>query len=79
METIRVGELVAEFMEQVEQTYGEDAEVEDAIVLAAIRVPSEDGEGVRQHTSVRCTSDSPVIQAGLLAWGKDAIMAPDSE
>lgn len=74
MDTQRLGQLMAEFMESAEaEDYPEGTEVDEALILATISVP--DGDGHRQHIRVRCTSESPVVQAGLIAWGEDAVMA----
>jgi hypothetical protein len=73
VDTQTLGALAAEFMEQVEENYGEDAEVDEAIILATVRVTDDEGI-VRQNMSVRCTNESPVVQAGLVAWGKDTVM-----
>lgn len=73
MDTQRIGQLAAEFLEQVEEKHGEDAEVEDAIIVPAITVPDGEG-GSYQHISIRSTTKSRVVQTGLLAWGDDMVM-----
>lgn len=66
-----LGELAAQFIDQVEEVYGDGAEVEDALFIASIR-HGEGGE--RQDVSLRCTSDSAIVQLGLARWAVDTVL-----
>lgn len=46
IEAAPLAELVAEFIDELEAEYGEDAELADAVVIVEVRHKDEDGDPV---------------------------------
>lgn len=70
MDGQKVGMLTMKLLASIEKHYGEDAEIEEAILVVAARAPiEEDGERI-VGTFVDCTNPRDYIKLGLLHEGR---------
>jgi hypothetical protein len=75
IDTSRVGELVAEQMQAIEEDFTDEAvEIVDAVIVTEVRSP----DGLCR-TRVRCTSPSAPVMVGLLHLAIRASMNPTAE
>jgi hypothetical protein len=61
-----LGPITADLMDKIESQYPEGAKVASAIVVAQVEYEIEDGS-TASALEWFCSSESPVIQAGLLS------------
>jgi len=73
VDTHPIGQLIADVMETLEQTYGENAELGIFAIVAEINIEDEDSPGVT-HIIYRCNDNRTWIQAGLFEAAKVAAM-----
>lgn len=60
-----LGQLVAEFMEDIERDYGEDAELQDAVICIEVRSIDEDDEPLSTVES-RSLEERNTVAIGIL-------------
>lgn len=74
LDTTALGSATADLMQKIEDVYGDDAEILDAIVIAEVSFKDEGDD----CTAVEywCTSPRSVIQAGLLSICHEAEASP---
>lgn len=77
VDTHPIGNLVAEVMDEIEETYGENASLGIFAIVAEINVEDEDSLGVT-HVIYRCNDNRTWIQAGLFEAARHAAMNPTS-
>jgi len=78
VDTHPIGQLIADVMETLEQTYGENAELGIFAIVAEINIEDEDSPGVT-HIIYRCNDNRTWIQAGLFEAAKVAARAAAEE
>jgi hypothetical protein len=71
VDTHPIGNLVAEVMDEIEGTYGADAELGVFAIIAEINIDDETGPGVT-HVIYRCNDNRTWIQMGLFEAAKRA-------
>jgi hypothetical protein len=67
---------VAEFVDDLERDYGQDAELADAVVLVELRY-REDGEDLNAVEG-RVVSGRNTVGVGIVARGLYALVAPEA-
>jgi len=75
VDTHPIGNLVAEVMDEIEKTYGEDAQLGIFAIVAEINIDDGDGLGVT-HVIYRCNDNRTWIHSGLFEAAKHAAMNP---
>jgi len=73
VDTHPIGQLIADVMETLEQTYGENAELGIFAIVAEVNIDEDDSPGVT-HIIYRCNDNRTWIQAGLFEAAKVAAM-----
>lgn len=68
LDTTKIGQVAAELMEAVEEHYGPEAEIADAMIIVEVDVGDE------EFTEVRCSSDRAVVKRGLIHYGVDCVL-----
>lgn len=69
VDTHPIGALVAEVMDEIDETYGGDADLGVFAIVAEININDEDGPGVT-HVLYRCSDNRTWIQMGLFDAAK---------
>lgn len=73
----KIGLASAELMESLEEQYDEEAvTIEEAVIVAILRVP-EEGTDDREVTHVRGSHSAPYVQRGVLANGLEVLSLDD--
>ncbi len=73
VDTHPIGQLVAEVMDEIEKSYGEDASLGIFAIVAEINIDEDDGPGTT-HVIYRCNDNRTWIQSGLFEAAKYAAM-----
>ena len=73
VDTHPIGQLIADVMDNLERTYGENAELGIFAIVAEVNIDEDDGPGVT-HIIYRCNDNRTWIQAGLFEAAKVAAM-----
>lgn len=75
VDTHPIGNLVAEVMDEIEETYGDDASLGIFAIVAEINIDEDDGPGTT-CIIYRCNDNRTWIQSGLFEEAKVAATNP---
>lgn len=70
----RIGSMVAELLDDLEEEYGEDHQILDAVIVVEVLPDSEDDGGSIIHR--RGTSKRTTVALGLVAAAHDSLLEP---
>lgn len=71
IDSTELGQLVATFMDDLEKDYGEDAALEDAVII--VEVTTEDEDTKYGTVEARSISNRPVVEVGLTTKALDIL------